>query len=160
MSSLRKKPWNRVNQPVYSIASAANDKVNMNICSYVTAVSMQPKRFIVAIFKNTLTLELVKQNPQFVLQFLAQEQYKTVPLLGKKSGYNTDKLSKLKEPLDTFHDFTILANCLAVVELSIMQWIDGGDHWCALCDVVRYKNLKEGKPLTLDYLREKKIISA
>lgn len=121
---------------------------------------MQPKRFIVAIYKNTLTLELVKQQQQFVLQFLAQEQYKTVALLGKKSGYSLNKISKLKEPLATFQEFTILANCLAIVHLNILEWFDGGDHWCTLCEVKSYKNLNEGNPLTLDYLREKKIIAA
>lgn len=160
MSSLRKKPWNRVDQPVYSISSLANGKANMNICSYVTPVSMHPKRFIVAIYKDTLTLSIIKNHPHFVLQYLAQEQSKLVQLLGKKSGYHIDKINMIKEPLDTFQDFTILANCLAVVKLTVLEWIDGGDHWCVLCDAVAYKNLNEGKPLTLDYLRERKIISA
>lgn len=160
MKSLRKKPWNRVDQPVYSIASAAEGHVNMNICSYVTPVSMKPKRFIIAIYKNTLTLELVKKNPEFILQYLSQEQYKLINLLGKKSGHSIDKIQRLKNQVASYNDFVVLKDCLAYVHLRVLSWLDGGDHWCTLCDVVANKNIREAEPLTLNYLRDKKIISA
>lgn len=94
--SLRKNPWNRVDQPVYSISSAANGAVNMNICSYATPISMKPKRYIVAIYRNTRTLELVQQNPEFVLQFLTRSQYTLVNLLEKKSGSKINKLKRIR----------------------------------------------------------------
>ncbi|MFN3841121.1 MAG: flavin reductase family protein [Cyclobacteriaceae bacterium] len=158
MKSLRKKPWNRVDQPVYSIASEAEGQVNMNICSYATPVSMVPKRFIVAICKNTLTLELVKKNPQFILQYLSQEQYKLINLLGKKSGHSINKIQRLKNQVASYNHFTVLKDCLAYVHLSVLSWLDGGDHWCVLCDVESYKNMNEKEPLTLRYLKKKKII--
>jgi flavin reductase (DIM6/NTAB) family NADH-FMN oxidoreductase RutF len=158
--SLKKKPWNRVDQPVYSIASAAEGQVNMNICSYATPVSMKPKRFIVAIYKNTLTLELVRKNPEFILQYLTQEQHRLINLLGKKSGYSIDKTQRLKNQVASYNDFVVLKDCLAYVHLSVLSWLDGGDHWCTLCDVVAYRNIQEAEPLTLNYLRDKKIISA
>lgn len=158
--SLRKKPWNRVDQPVYSISSAAHGEVNMNICSYATPVSMKPKRYIVAIYKNTRTLELVKQNPEFVLQFLTRSQYTLVNLLGKKSGRKINKLKYIKEGVFFHEHFSVLKNALAFVHLTVREWLDGGDHFCALCDVKVYKNLNESPPLTLDYLKQKKIISS
>lgn len=103
MNAIRKKPWNRVDQPVYSISSAHNAEVNMNICSYATPVSMKPKRYIVAIYKNTKTLELIKQNPQFLLQILAEDQYKLINLLGKKSGFHMNKIEKIKEPVELYN---------------------------------------------------------
>jgi flavin reductase (DIM6/NTAB) family NADH-FMN oxidoreductase RutF len=158
--SLRKKPWNRVGQPVYSISSAAKGVVNMNICSYATPVSMKPKRYIVAIYKNTQTLELVQQNPQFVLQFLTRSQYTLVNLLGKKSGSKINKLTRIKEGIFFYQEFPVLENALAFVHLTVRAWLDGGDHLCALCDVKYGRNLHEGPPLTLEYLKQKKIISA
>ncbi len=158
MKSLRKKPWNRVDQPVYSIASIAETKANMNICSYVTPVSMKPKRFIVAIYKKTLTLDLVRKNSEFILQYLAQDQYRVVNLLGKKSGYAVDKMQRLKNKIEPFKNFIVMKNCLAYVHLNVVEWLDGGDHWCTLCDVVSHKNLKKGKPLTTEYLKKMKII--
>lgn len=158
--SLRKKPWNRVDQPVYSISSAAQGAVNMNICSYATPVSLIPKRYIVAIYKNTRTLELVEQNPEFVLQFLTRSQYPMVNLLGKKSGSKINKLKRIKEGIFYHEQFPVLENALAFVHLTVREWFDGGDHLCALCDVKSYKNLHEGPPLTLEYLKQKKIISS
>ncbi|MBX2946049.1 MAG: flavin reductase family protein [Cyclobacteriaceae bacterium] len=159
MKSLRKKPWNRVDQPVYSIASKAGDQANMNICSYVTPVSMKPKRFIVALYKNTLTLELVRKNPEFILQYLTRDQHRLINLLGKKSGHAIDKISRLKNQVTVYNDFVVLKDCLAYAHLKAVAWLDGGDHWCTLCDVVAYKNIQEAVPLTLNYLRDKKIIS-
>lgn len=160
MKSIRKKPWNRVDQPVYSIASAADGSINMNICSYATPVSMQPKRYIVAIYKGTKTLELVHVQQEFLLQILEQSQYKLVNLLGKKSGKKLDKVKRIKEPIAYHNAFPYLENALAYLHLHVRTWLDGGDHWCVLCDVKSYKNLKEGTPLTLDYLRAKTIIRA
>lgn len=44
--------------------------------------------------------------------------------------------------------------------MKVIESIDGGDHKCFLCEVVAYKNLNEGHPLTLDALRKHKIIRA
>ena len=42
-----RRPWNRVDLPVYSVSSRLNDQHNMHICTYVSAVSMEPKRYMV-----------------------------------------------------------------------------------------------------------------
>jgi flavin reductase (DIM6/NTAB) family NADH-FMN oxidoreductase RutF len=131
----------------------------MNICSYVTPVSMKPKRYIVAIYKNTKTLELTKQNPQFLLQILAENQYNLINLLGKKSGFQINKIDKIKEPVEFYNDtFAYLSQSLAYIHLRVLNWLDTGDHWCALCAVVAHKNLNPGKPLSLELLKKKKII--
>ena len=39
-----KRPWNIIDSPIYSLQSVDEEgKINMNICTYVTAVSMKPK---------------------------------------------------------------------------------------------------------------------
>ena len=81
----RKKPWNRINLPVYSISSRFDTAYNMNICTYTSAVSMQPKQIMVAIYNDTKTLEIVDNSLKFVLQLLSAEQYRMVNLLGKKA---------------------------------------------------------------------------
>ncbi len=160
-SMTRKKPWNRIDLPVYSISSSGSDnKPNMHIITYVTAVSMQPKRFICGIYHGTRTLDNIRANPHFVLQLLSARQYRLVDLLGKKSGSEIDKIARLKKrnELLVWHGFSVLKNCLAVMELKIIDWIEGGDHSCCLCDLIGYKNLQEGNPLTLDILRQHKLV--
>lgn len=156
----RKKPWNRINLPVYSISSKANGKANMHIITYATAVSMQPKRFICGIYQGTQTLANVEASGEFVLQLLDEKQYRLVDLLGKKSGRQIDKISRLQKrnELAEWNGYPILKNCLAVMHMKVVNSFEGGDHRCFLCDVVAYKNLNDGEALTLDILREHKMI--
>ena len=157
---IKKKPWNRVNLPVYSVSSKTADNWNMHIITYASQISMQPKRFICGIYHGTQTLLNVEVSGEFVLQLLADTQYRLVDLLGKKSGKTIDKISRLQKrnELIDWNDFYVLKNCLAVMQLKVISHFEGGDHKGFLCDVVAYKNLNEGNELTLDTLREKKMI--
>ena len=157
---IRKKPWNRVNLPLYSISSKTADNDNMHIITYASQISMQPKRFVCGIYHGTQTLINVETSGEFVLQLLADTQYRLVDLLGKKSGKTIDKIGRLQKrnELEEWNGFYILKNCLAVMYLKIISSFEGGDHKGFLCDVIAYKNLNEGNELTLDTLREHKLI--
>ncbi len=158
---MRKKPWNRVNLPVYSISSInAAGKHNMHMITYVTAISMQPKRFVCGIYKGTQTLENVLHQRRFILQLLASHQYNLTRILGKTSGKNTDKIKYLqkKNLLDNWLDHLVLSDALSLMELEVVEQFDGGDHVGFLCDVKQFKNLQPGEPLTLDELREHRLI--
>ncbi len=132
----------------------------MHIITYVTAISMQPKRFICGIYQGTQTLDNICTYPHFVLQLLAATQYRLVDLLGKKSGKAIDKIARLekRKGIAEWNGFKILKSCLAVMEMKVMDTMDGGDHTIFLCDVVTYKNLHAGDALTLDTLRGHKLI--
>ncbi len=93
----RKRPWNRVNLPVYSISSRAMDSDNMHIITYASQISMQPKRFICGIYHGTQTLSNILLTGEFILQLLADTQYRLVDLLGKKSGKTVDKIGRLEK---------------------------------------------------------------
>ena len=157
---IRKKPWNRVNLPVYSISSKTTNNYNMHIITYASQISMQPKRFICGIYHGTQTLINVEASGEFILQLLADTQYRLVDLLGKKSGKTIDKIGRLQKrnELELWNDFFVLKNCLAVMHLKTVSSFEGGDHKGFLCDVIAYKNLNEGNTLTLDTLRDKKMI--
>ena len=156
-----KRPCNRVNLPVYSINSTdAKGNANMHIITYATAISMKPKRFVCGIYHGTQTLKNVEAKPHFALQLLAATQYRLVDLLGKKSGRLVNKISRLEKRNELFewNEFKILKNCLAVMELKVIAEMEGGDHKIFLCDIAAYKNLNEGEALTLNILREHKLI--
>ncbi len=161
-----KRPWNRVDLPVYSISSkAVNGNANMNIITYAQAVSMQPKQFVCAIYQNTQTLSNVQENPHFVLQILSTHQYRLVELLGKNSGKYINKIERLakRKIVTDWKGFPILKDCIAVIEmkahpLKIQSGQDIPDHSLFLCDVLSYKNLNTGEALSLNILREKNLI--
>ena len=163
--SLRKKPWNRVNLPVYSVSSTdGNGGHNMHIITYASQISMQPKQFVCGIYYGTKTLENIGLHNKFVLQILAKEQYVLVNMLGKKSGNSTNKMAYLQKRglIIEWKNYLVLKDALAVIELEALPVIlpatKNPDHKIFLCNVLDYKNLNEGNPLTLDVLREKKII--
>jgi flavin reductase (DIM6/NTAB) family NADH-FMN oxidoreductase RutF len=156
----KKKPWNRVNLPVYSVSSKTANNENMNIITYASAVSMQPKRMMVAIYHGTQTLINAEANAHFVLQLLAADQYNLVNQLGKQTGKSINKIQRLEKRklLTDWNGFTILKDALAVMELQAINQMEGGDHRMFLCDVTAYKNLNDGEPLTTTILHEKGII--
>jgi flavin reductase (DIM6/NTAB) family NADH-FMN oxidoreductase RutF len=158
--SLRKKPWNRTDHPVYAVSSRNGNEQNMHIISYATAISMQPKRYVVGIFEGTKTLELISANPEFVLQILSKEQYPLVRLLGQQSGHSINKIARLQKRnlITEWKGFSVLKDALAFLHLKAIDQFNGGDHTGFLCEVIAYKNMNEGVPLTLNVLREKQII--
>ena len=53
-----KRPWNIVDHAVYSLVSYDNENnINMNICTYVCAISIKPKVFMIAIYYGTKTYD-------------------------------------------------------------------------------------------------------
>jgi flavin reductase (DIM6/NTAB) family NADH-FMN oxidoreductase RutF len=155
-----KKPWNRIDQPVYSVSSRHGQEENMHICTYVTAVSMTPKRYMVALYKGTKTLELAAAEGRFILQLLAEGDHGLVALLGRQSGYKVDKIGRLRkrDKLTTWRDFSVLTNAAAWLDLIILSQTDAGDHVMMLCDVAASKNVQHCEILTLDSLRERGLI--
>lgn len=156
-----RRPWNLPSLPVYSLASLDNGCTNMNICTYVSAISMKPKRYIIGIYKGTKTLDNVMACPKMVLQLLAFDQHRLVPLLGQKSGHSIDKLSRIKSGLVHEGEFLLLENAIARIHLQLLSLFDAGDHYAALCDVITYRNLRPNTGiLTTTLLREKGLIRA
>jgi len=155
-----KKPWNRVNLPVYSVSSRHGSQENMHICTYVSAVSMEPKRYMVALFKGTKTLELAAAEKRFVLQLLAEGDHGLIAHLGRKSGHQIDKLARLRKRglVEEWKGFAVLSNAAAWIELAIIGEMDGGDHVMMLCDVIAAKNVRDTGILTLDDLRARGLI--
>ena len=87
-----RRPWNIINQPVYSLLTKDSlGNINMNICTYVSAVSMNPKIYMIAIYYNTKTYENLINSDSAVLQLLSKDNISLVRGLGKKSGMKIDK---------------------------------------------------------------------
>jgi flavin reductase (DIM6/NTAB) family NADH-FMN oxidoreductase RutF len=154
-----KRPWNLANIPVYSLATYDGDSVNMNICTYVTAVSMKPKRYMVAVYHNTQSLENILKSKTAILQILGKQHVSLVNVLGKKSGLRYDKelyLNK-KKCLEFWNDKKVLTECAGLVEVEKIWSKDAGDHTMFLFDVKRFQTNHEDV-LMLDDLREKGLV--
>ena len=88
-----KRPWNRTNANVYSLATIDNhNRLNMNICTYVSVVNMKPRIYTIAIDYKTKTYNnLINNSNKVVLQALSINNIRLIRKLGKQSGKYINK---------------------------------------------------------------------
>ena len=157
-----KRPWNIIDSPIYSLQTVdRNGKINMNICTYVTAVSMKPKIYAIAIDYNTLTYKNVKNSNVFTLQLLSKNQIELVKKFGKKSGhkFNKDKFLRDKKLLTKWNNFEILHGTSALIKIDKKKsFAFDGDHELFLFKVDKFKTFSESNILTFQDLVKSKII--
>ncbi|MBK8622031.1 MAG: flavin reductase [Saprospiraceae bacterium] len=155
-----RKPWNLPELPVYSLATSNEGVVNMNICTYVTAVSMEPKIMMVAVYEQTKTLENILTADTAVLQILHKDQASLVRTLGKKSGitYNKYLYLKKKDMLSEWKNFTVLKDACAYMELEKISFLKTGDHTSYFFKVKNAVSRRQ-EVLTTQDLRNLAIIS-
>lgn len=152
-----RKAWNIPIQTVYSLLTYdASGNANMNICTYVTGVSMQPKRFVIAVYKNTKTLDNLSFNQTVVLQVLNETHAPLVKLLGKQSGKKIDKMQRLRkcDCLQTVDDFELLKGVNAYLRLAVVNSMDVGDHILYTFDLLKSRSFNDVNILTNQYLME------
>jgi len=155
-----RKPWNLPDLPVHSLMTLGKDGlINMNICTYVTAVSLEPKRYAIAVYEGTKTLENLQDSDVAVLQYLHPDQIKLVRHLGQKSGMSFDKNAWLRkgDRLIEWRGYEVLSGASALVELKKLDQWPAGDHDLFLFDVIASKSLRE-EVLTTTHLRQGGII--
>lgn len=157
-----RRPWNIINQPVYSLATSNSDgKVNMNVCTYVTAVSMLPKIYTIAIDYHSRTFDNLMRTDEVVLQVLNQQHMGLVKSLGKKTGKKMDKMSYLEKKglLSNWLGFHVLKNANAYLKLRKVKNEDiGGDHEIFFFQCEKFKTNSEEGILMFNDLIEHGII--
>ena len=156
-----KRPWNIVDMPVYSLATYHKGSVNMNICTYVSAVSMKPKLFMVAIDYKTKTFENLEKPNTAVLQVLHKDNASLVRLLGKSSGKKINKANKLrdKKRLVEWNGFEVLNGACGYLALQMKEQTNvGGDHELFYFEVTKSTTKREGGVLMFQDLIRQGII--
>jgi flavin reductase (DIM6/NTAB) family NADH-FMN oxidoreductase RutF len=136
-------------------------ETSMNIVTFCSAVSVAPpKLWIVSLYHNTLTKDSFLASGHGVLQLLRPMHKTLVPVLGKRTGYETG-YSKQHEcqalnfgwvPLLDDQDgsaslgdddnenesrigtLEVLPACALYVHLRVRSTIPAGDHVVALCE--------------------------
>jgi len=165
----KRKPWNRVSEQVYSLSTLdLNGNVNMNIATYVVPVTMDTKRYSLAIYKGTKTHENIfaqRKQKYCILQALSKSQAPLVKVLGKKSGlrYNKQKYLEKNNLLKIFEfenkNFFYLKENSFSLFLKIEKYVEIGDHDMVICAVqnIVENNFEKEMLNTLD-LQDSKII--
>ena len=150
-------PYSALSVPVYSLATVPGAdsglRPSMNITTYACPVTIKPtRRMAVALYTHTVTARNMMATGRGVLQILRERHVDLVPLLGKSSADDVDKLAELAqlgiEVEERCGGIPTIADCAGYVELSVVSVQNAGDHDLALCDVVSYADVEgEGAPL-------------
>ena len=158
-----KRPWNQMSLPVYSLATTdSTGKVNFNMCTYVSAISLKPKLFAIAVYENTKTLSNLVQNPQRCnLQTLSKDCINLFRILGKLSGSKVDKQKLIEKrgfTIEKFKDSPSLNQAVNIMNMSIQSYQKYGDHTLFIMKVESYKTLNDKQVLYTKDLIDKNLI--
>ena len=156
-----KRPWNRTNLNIYSLATYNKKDINMNICTYVSVVNMHPKLYMISIDYNTLTYQnLNKKNTSSILQCLSINNLNIVKNMGKKSGKNFDKLKYLSKNnlISNWKNYPVLKKTCFLIELCNAKKVyEMQDHCMYVFQMKSFKNF-DNKFLKFNDLINNKII--
>ncbi len=157
-----RKIWNRPNMSVWSLVTLDQQGIpNFNICTYVTAISMEPKQMMVAVYKGTKTLENITSQKQGLLVLLSEELAGVVRVCGQMSWHSRNKFTRLQKRFEfAYHkQYPYFTRAAGYMEVTCSDFIEtGGDHILVPMQVVAVQNLHEVPLLTTDYLKAEKII--
>ena len=156
-----RRPWNIIDVPVYSLATYGENGVNMNICTYVSVISMKPKQYLIGIDPATKTMSNLNVESNSVLQLMHKNQASLIKPLGKKSGFNFDKYEWLQKNdlLATWNGKPVLKNCSAYLLLEkIKQFNVQGDHELFCFNVEKSRTVNDTGILTFQKLIDDGII--
>lgn len=156
-----RRPWNIINIPVYSLATYTEHGVNMNICTYVSVISMKPKLYSIAVDYSTQTYQNLQKTEEVILQLLSGESIGIVKTLGKKSGSSYDKQAYLakKNQLSEWHGFDVLETAASFLKLDKIEEIDTkSDHALFTFELKKYMVKSEDNILMFQDLIDQRII--
>lgn len=158
----KRRPWNTVEEQVYSVASVSNKGVmNMNIATYVVPVTMKPKQYMIAVYRDTQTHKNVFEDKHlFLLQGFSLENISHIKTLGKKSGKNYNKAVYIQKQSFAFHqDIPYFTDAAFVLLCKGEKYFEVGDHDIIVATVVKTVLHQEKSLLTTKVLQTKKIIT-
>jgi flavin reductase (DIM6/NTAB) family NADH-FMN oxidoreductase RutF len=145
-----------LDSPVFSLATVSPDgtlstaspsTTNMNILTYATPVSMSPDRlWVIGLYKGTVTYDNFVASRRGTLQLLRPEHATLIPVLGGKSGRDTDKYNACKSLGFSWVASEMqsanneepwrLPSCSCYLQLECVELCEAGSHDVAICKVV------------------------
>lgn len=78
------------------VGAQAEKQINYMACAWHTALSFSPPLFGALISKKRLTHQVISEAMEFTVNFLSEERVKLSALMGRKSGYDVDKVKEFQ----------------------------------------------------------------
>ena len=144
-----------LNYGLYTIGSKSGERLNAQIANAVFQITASPARIAVAINREELTNQFIKESGYMSVGVLSQTAL--MPFIGHfgfKSGRDINKF-------ETVDYFTTPAGCpcpeehiLASIELKVESALEVDTHTLFIGEVTHCALHGEGTPMTYSYYRE------
>ena len=108
-------------QVVLAITKSADGRINAMAIGWVTLVSDEPPMFLIGVDDPAYTLELIRENKEFVIAYPSKAMAKETLYFGTVHGHNIDKgkESKLAFMPASKVDVPLLADAVANFECKL-----------------------------------------
>ncbi|HXG35979.1 MAG TPA: flavin reductase family protein [Dehalococcoidia bacterium] len=145
---------------LYIIGSTSDGEANGMMADWLMQVSFSPRLLAVAIENDAHTLENIRANPRFTVNFLAADEMALAskfaqPYFGSKvKGRPPRSFKKVHHKLeDVEHHLTasgvpVLAAAMAWLECEAESFVPAGDHTLVIARVHDGSVLRDVEPLT------------
>lgn len=109
-------------QVVLAITKSSDGRINAMAIGWVTLVSDEPPMFLIGVDDPAYTLELIRQNKEFVIAYPSKAMAEETLYFGTVHGHNIDKgkSSKLEFVPGQVVDVPLLADAVANFECRLV----------------------------------------
>ncbi len=117
--------------PSVIIGTIIENKPNFMLCTWISRVNRTPSIWMVSINRKHLTMEGIRENVSFSMNFPSIDLVEKADYVGITSGRNSDKSSVFK----TFYGETnapMIEECVLNMELEVEEIIERPDHFIVL----------------------------
>lgn len=134
-------------QGVYVLGVKSGEKINFMTAAWITQVSGNPKKLLVAVSRSHYTAEMIRQAGKFAVNVLAEGQEETAKRFGSSSGRNTDKAAGTSYRM--MDGMPVLDDMAAYMTCTLSDEVEDGDHVLFIGTVTGGKNYGKA-PLKYD----------
>ena len=152
------KALHKISYGLYLVCSKKGDKFNGQIANTVIQVTSDPPKIAVAINKENLTNEFIRESKFLTVSILSKEApMKFIGHFGFKSGRELDKFEGMHYKVGVTGAPIIIENSIAYLEAKVVGSLDVGTHTVFIGEVVGAEVIDEyEEPMTYAYYHEVK----
>ena len=150
---------------LYIIGSAMEGEVNGMMADWVMQVSFNPRLVAVAFENDARTLENIRANEVFTINFLSQDHHgMEIAAKFAQPYYDAKVKGRTRAAIDEVHHklegiahiraengSPVLEAAMAWLSCEAEQFISAGDHTVVIARVVDGQLVREGQPISSSY---------
>ena len=137
---------------LFVLTSKANGKDNGCIVNTVSQVTSSPNRITVAVNKQNLTHDMIKESGEFNVSILTEKsKFETFKHWGFQSGKDTDKLESITYLRSSNGLVYLTDETNAYISAKVTESIDLGTHTLFIADVTDAQVLSNDASATYAY---------